>query len=231
MALPTMRQLSVDEVAAGCRDEAQRPRRDEAGYCFELFRRALDDGSQLAWQALSTQYHVLILDWVHAARPSSPSDVDAAAREAIERFWRTLAGRGEPVAERFPHIGALLKYLQQCAVCTVLDRRRREQRLARLAGRLQSDATLALATPGPEELAVEADERAEQLRRAQGWVAAVSDPAEQRVIALSFTEGFSPAEIAARFPAEFADAQAVRQLKERVLRRARRALIDSGEVA
>lgn len=229
MAQRTMSRLSVDEVAAGCRDEARRPRRDERGFCFELFRRALDERSQAAWQALAAQYHYLILEWVHAARPADPADVDDAAREALERFWRTLAGRDEPVAGRFPHTGALLKYLQQCAVCTVLDRRRRAGRLARLEARLQADAGLAPAVPSPEEQAVERVARAEQLRRARAWVAHVEDPLERQVLALSFGEGLSPAEIAARLPELFPDAHAVRQLKERVLRRARRALIDGGE--
>jgi RNA polymerase sigma factor (sigma-70 family) len=230
MADLPMHRLSVDVIAAGCRDEARRPRREERGYCFELFRRALDEGSQPAWQAIAAQYNNLILDWVHAAGPPDPAEVEDAAREALERFWRTLAGRGEPVASRFAHTGALLKYLQQCAVSTVLDRRRREGRSARLTARLQAYEGLAPPLAGPEEAAVERAERAEQVARVRAWVAAVGDPAEQRVIRLSFADGLTPAEIAARFPAEFADAQSVRQIKERVLRRARRALLegDSG---
>lgn len=229
MEQPALRQLSVDDVAVRCRDEARRPRHDEAGYCFELFRRALDDGSQAAWQAVAAQYHLLILDWVYAVGPGGHVEAEEAAREALERFWRTLAGRGEPLAGRFAHIGALLKYLQQCAVCTVLDRRRREARLARLDARLRADASLAPAPPDPAALAVERAERTDQLRRARAWVDAVDDPLERQVLALSFAGGLSPAEIAARLPEAFADAQAVRQLKERVLRRARRALVDGGE--
>jgi RNA polymerase sigma factor (sigma-70 family) len=232
MAERAMRRLSVDEVAAGCHDEARRPRREELGYCFELFCRALDDRSQVAWQALAAQYHHLILEWVYAAaHPADPAEAEEAAREALERFWRTLAGQSEPVARRFAHAGALLNYLQQCAVCTVLDRRRRAGRLARLEARLQAEAGLAPVVPGPEELAVERIERAEQLRRARAWVEQIADPLERQVLGLSFGAGLSPAEIAARHPELFADAQAVRQLKERVLRRARRALLDGGEEA
>lgn len=228
MADPTLRRLSLDSVAARCRDEARQPRQDERGFCFELFRRALDEGSQPAWQAVAAQYHALILSWVHAAQPEAHA-ADDAASEALERFWRTLAGRDEPIAARFPHTGALLRYLQQCAVCAVLDARRRAARHARLHARLQTAAALAPPAPSPEELAVERAERAGQLQRARAWVAGVGDPAERRVIELSFAQGLSPAEIAARFPGEFADAQLVRQIKERVLRRARRALIDGGE--
>lgn len=221
--------LSVDELAAGCRDEARRPFRDEVGHCFELFRRALDEGSQGAWAAVAAQYHYLILDWVHAVDPLGAAEAEEAAREALERFWRTLAGRGEPTASRFAHTGALLKYLQQCAVCTVLDRRRRDERRARLEARLRADAGLTPVAPGPEELAVERVARAEQLRQVRAWVRAVEDPVERTVIELSFVVGLSPAAVAARHPELFADAHAVRQIKERVLRRARRALLDGGE--
>jgi hypothetical protein len=226
MAEPSMRRLSLDAVAAGCQAEARRPRHDEQGYCFELFRRALDERSQLAWQAIAAQYRALILSWVHAARPEEAAD--ETADEALERFWRTLAARNEPVATRFPHTGALLRYMQQCAICAVLDARRRALRHARIAARARAEAILAPPDPSPEEQAVERAERMDRLQRARAWVAAVSDPAERLVVELSFAQGLSPAEIAARHPAQFADAQQVRQIKERVLRRARRALLDDG---
>jgi hypothetical protein len=231
MVEPSLNRLSIDAVAAGCRDEARRARRDEVGYCFELFRRALDEGSQAAWQAVAAQYRLLILDWVHAAGPSDQVDTDEAAHEALERFWRTLAGRGEPLDVRFAHTGALLRYLQQCAVCAVLDRRRREARHLRLAARLQAQATLLPEAIGLEELVLERAERGELVHRTRAWVAAIGNADERLVVALSFAEGLSPAAIAARHPEQFADAQAVRQIKERVLRRARRALLDGGDAA
>jgi RNA polymerase sigma factor (sigma-70 family) len=218
-----LRRLNVEAVAARCREESRQDRRAEAGWCFELFRRALDEADQAAWAAVAGQYHLLLLDWAHAAR-AEPESAEEVAREAIERFWRTLARRDEPVAARFPHVGALLKYLQQCAVCTVLDRRRREQQRSRLDERMRA-APFSAVAPGPEDDTVERVERAERLAAVRRWLAeGVSDQAELRVLALSYGDGLSPAEIARRFPAEFADVEAVRQIKERVLRRARRAL-------
>lgn len=217
-----LRRLSVEAVAARCREESRLARRAEQGWCFELFRRALDEADQTAWAAVAAQYHLLIIDWAHAAR-AEPEAAEEIAREAIERFWRTLARRGEPVAARFPHVGALLKYLQQCAVCTVLDRRRREQQRARLDERLRAAPDPGIA-PGPEDDTVDRVERAERLAEVRRWLAEGRfEPAELRVLTLSYRDGLSPAEIARRFPQEFADAEAVRQIKERVLRRARRA--------
>jgi RNA polymerase sigma factor (sigma-70 family) len=219
--------LTLEAVATGCRAESQRSRHLEAGYCFELFRRALEHAEQAAWQSVSAQYHRLILEWVYAARRPADAldDPDDLAREAIERFWRTLAGRCNPLAARFPHVGALLKYLQQCAVTTVLDRRRRAQRDLRRASLAVADASLREAVPGPENEAIERADRSALLARVRAWVDSdVSDPDERLVLRLSYTDDLSPAEIAARFPERFADAAAVRQIKERVLRRARRAL-------
>jgi RNA polymerase sigma factor (sigma-70 family) len=219
--------LPLEAVAAGCRAEAQRRQRQEAGYCFELFRRALEGAEQDAWQSVSAQYHRLILEWVYAVR--APTDaIDEAedvAYEAIERFWRTLSGRCNPLAGRFPHVGALLKYLQQCVVTTVLDRRRQARRDARRAALASAEASLREGVPGPESEVIEGVDRSALLARVRAWVDAnVSDPAEQLVLRLSYTDDLSPAEIAARFPDRFADAADVRQIKERVLRRARRAL-------
>jgi DNA-directed RNA polymerase specialized sigma24 family protein len=226
---PELIHLSLDAVAAGCRGEAQRSRSQELGYCFELFRRALERAEQAAWNAVATQYQRLMLEWVHAARRSAPDhgDPEELAHEAFERFWRTLAGRCNPLAARFPHVGALLKYLQQCAVTTVLDQRRRTLRQARLNTRIAGDALREAHDAGFEAAAVARVDQAALLARVRTWVAAeVTDPDERLVLHASFSDDLSPAEIAARHPERFVDAAAVRQVKERVLRRARRALLD-----
>lgn len=220
--------LHLDAVAAGCRGEAQRSRSTELGYCFELFRRALELAEQAAWQAVAAQYQRLVLEWVYAARRASAdaADPEELAHEAFERFWRTLAGRCNPLVARFPHVGALLKYLQQCAVTTVLDQRRRELRQGRLNARIEQ-AERSAAVTGFEEATVARVDQADLLARVRTWVAAeVADPDERLVLQASYTDDLSPAAIAARYPERFTDAAMVRQIKERVLRRARRALLD-----
>lgn len=227
-ALSEMERISLEAVAAGCRNEAQRSRNQEAGYCFELFRRALEWAEPAAWGAVAAQYQRLVLEWVHAARrrDDDADDPEELAHEAFERFWRTLAGRCNPLGERFPHVGALLKYLQQCAVTTVLDRRRRAQRQARIAARFEAVAPDSAVDAGIEDEAVARADQALLLARVRAWVAAeVTDPAEALVLRCSYTDDLSPAAIAARHPELFADAAVVRQVKERVLRRARRALL------
>jgi RNA polymerase sigma factor (sigma-70 family) len=226
-----LQRLKLEQVAQGCREEAQRSRALETGYCFELFRRALEELDQQAWAVIAEQYQRLLLEWVHSSAEAEVAE--ELAREAFERFWRTLGGRCNPLAGRFPHVGALLKYLQQCAISTVLDRRRRTQQQARLQERLQQYATLGGSiSAGPEEFVIEQVDRSALLERVRRWVSSsVNDPREQLVLQLSYTSELTPVEIAQRHPEQFPDAATVRQIKERVLRRARRALFEGGNGA
>lgn len=224
-----LRELSLDEVIGRCRDEAIQDRQRETGACFELFRRALEAHEQVAWAAIERQYRQLMLGWVYAYKSVTftPEEAENTVREAYERFWRTLTTRSVLVAQ-FGHVGALLKYLNQCVITTILDQQRRAQRMARLMERMQAAAAGALAHGSPEETALEGLDRAEKIQQVRQWVRAhVSDPQEQRLLYLSYECELTPAEIAQQYPHEFANAQAVRRIKERVLKRARRALAET----
>lgn len=51
--------LSIPEVAQKCSEENARYRRsqsDERGYCFELFRRAVVEDCQEAWETIYRQF-------------------------------------------------------------------------------------------------------------------------------------------------------------------------------
>jgi RNA polymerase sigma factor (sigma-70 family) len=220
-----VQELNLREIIDRCAQEADRQRAQERGYCFELFRRAVDQQDQEAWIALERQYRQLMISWVQAyptgGQPAE--EIDGTLQEALERFWRTLTKRG--VSRDFAHVGALLKYLRQCVIATILDQQRRRQRRERLVERLASAPEALLMQNSFEEATLVELAQSEQILRVRRWIREeVSDPQEQRILALSYEDELSPAEIAARFPAEFGDASTVRRIKERVLKRARRAL-------
>jgi hypothetical protein len=57
-------ELAYDELARRCRQESERylaGRSHDETYCFELFRRAIFDHDQAAWQAIYAQYQT----WSH----------------------------------------------------------------------------------------------------------------------------------------------------------------------
>jgi hypothetical protein len=66
--------------------------------------------------------------------------------------------------------------------------------------------------------------RNEREERVRQWLAGnVRDPQEIQVIYLSYELDLPPSEIALRFPEQFASVQEVRRIKERILKRLRRA--------
>lgn len=219
------RQLSLAEIVRRCQEEARLTRDKEQGHCFELFQRALGDRQPGAWEALQQQYHRLVLGWLHKAGDLMPEEVDDLAHDAWEKFWRSLSRRADDLSAHFQHVGALLNYLHQCAITTLLDQQRRQQRQDRLLARL-GELQANVPTPvTPADAALNELQRAERLAQAQQWAASqISDPQEKLVLVLSFEQDLSPADIAAQYPHEFPDVQTVRRIKERLLKRARRAL-------
>lgn len=218
--------LTLEEIVRRCQEEAlHQNRSDETGYCFELFRRALEDGDDDAWTAIQQQYRRLMLQWSYAAQADyTQEEAEDITREALERFWRTL--RTVHISERFAHVGALLRYLQQCVISTVQDHRRRAERKQRLMTRLKHAENLLSLPMGPEQAALENILQMEQIRQVRTWIQAhVTDPQERLVLTCSFEDDLKPAEIAARHADVFTDAQMVRQIKERILKRLRRHLM------
>ena len=107
----------------------------------------------------------------------------------------------------------------------LLDYRRQIERRERLRQRLESDALPVAGQESAEETLTERLAQEQLLQRVRTWIQAnVTDTQERLVLSLSYQMGLSPGEIAVRYPREFPDAQAVRRIKERILKRARRAL-------
>jgi hypothetical protein len=222
-----LHQLDLDEIVQGCQLEAGQPRSQEQGYCFELFRRAVEEQEQAAWLAIDEQYRYLIHQWLYDCSPDLPRQaVEEIAPETWPRFWQALARPGVPFSDRFAHVGAILKYLKQCTISVFREYERRIWRREQVRQRLDSDGRQALSARivTEDELLTRIDQE-RLLQQVQAWIrTCVTDPQEQRVLSLSYEHGLTPAEIAARYPQEFPDAQTVRRLKERILKRARRAL-------
>jgi hypothetical protein len=224
-----LRQLDLDEIIQGCRIEAGQPRSQEQGYCFELFRRAVEEQEQSAWLAIDEQYRYLIHQWLYDCSPGLPRRaVEEIAPETWPRFWQALTRSGVPLSDRFAHVGAILKYLKQCTISVFREYERRIRRREQIRQRLDSEGgqTLSAQTVTEEELLTRIDQE-RLLQRVQEWIrTCVTDKQEQRVLSLSYEHGLTPTEITERYPQEFPDAQTVRRLKERILKRARRALRD-----
>lgn len=224
---------ALERLIVDCRDHSARGQRHEQGPCYELMIRAIARQDGQAWAAIERQYRKLIFRWL-LARGAREAELEDLAQETLTRFWQTLATQETPQhlgthpplsmsgqAPRFDRLSALLRYLQMCAISVHLDRIRQTQRFTRLKER----CGLELNPDTNATAALEVLCQAEKFQQVRQWIAeAVTDPDEQWVLELSLQEGLSPAEVARRFPERFPDAAAVYRLKERLLKRARRAL-------
>lgn len=222
----SLRQLNLETVIKGCQTESSQPRAQETGYCFELFRRALEDEEQAAWVAIDNQYKNLILHWLYCCSPAlSREEAEEIVPQAWPKFWRIFNKSSAPLTDRFAHVGALLKYLKQCAISVLRDYERRMQRRERIRKRLASPDQMVLYQPESEQELLTRIDREKLLALIRQWVDTyVTDPQERRVLSLSFEYGLTPVKIAEQYPQEFANAQTVRRIKERILKRAKRAL-------
>lgn len=219
-----MQHISLEQIIQHCQQEATQAYQQETGYCFELFRRAIEQQDTAAWEALQAQYRKLVLSWVHTAARSALAleVVDDLAQDTWFRFWRTLSRHVESFSQRFPHVGAVLNYLNQCTISAFLDYERKLRRHTQVQ-------TLMTASGGgaawDENTYWEKREHAEQLQLIREWMAsAIQDPQEKLLLTLSYEQNLSPAAIAQQYPAQFASVADVYRVKERILKRAKRAL-------
>jgi DNA-directed RNA polymerase specialized sigma24 family protein len=113
----------------------------DPAYCYELFRRALLERNQRAYECLYTQYQPLVAGWVerHPSFPGADEEVQYFVNRAFEKMWHAL---GAEKFSRFGDLKALLSYLKLCTHSAVIDFAR-ARRLA-LLDEESSDAALTI---------------------------------------------------------------------------------------
>ena len=219
-------QSTTEQVAQACLEESKQARQQEQGSCFELFCRAFDQQDSVAWEAIQTQYHKLMRQWLHASASDllRVEEEEDLLQESLHHFWQTLAKQSTSIRIRFPHVGALLNYLRQCTYTAVVTQRRRQQKQTLLYEKL---SRLAQDEGSTQELAYweKGEETIQQLQQVRAYISnSVADPQEQLLLHLTYRLGLKPKEIVARCPEDFATVKEVQRVKERLLKRMRRAL-------
>ena len=216
--------LLVDE----CRSETARYRHGEQSdyaSCYELFRRAICDGSQPAWEAVVGQYRNLVLAWVrrHGRALAVREEDDYWVNRTFERFW--MAVRPDRFGT-FPTVAALMRYLWLCVHSVMGD----EARAVAAAGGEEvhgeaiewSEAAVPRAASGPasnpEAAALGAEAESELWRAISGTC---NDDTERLVVYESFALGLRPQEICERHAARFPSIAEVYRVKRNVVARLR----------
>ena len=216
-----VRLLTLTGVAHRCARETRlffQDRRSDPRYCFELFRRAIAERDQRAWELIYAQYCSLVVGWVkrHSAFLDSGEEPQYFVNRAFEKMWSALT----PVKfGRFVHLRSLLRYLQMCVHSAILDQvRLAEQSVVDVQPEVLA-AGRTTGTPIVEDLALARLYRQEFWQEINGRLC---DEQERRVVYGSFVLALKSRDLYAQFQDTFRDVREVYRVKERVLDRLRR---------
>ncbi len=214
-SLDTM-QLSLPALVRRCVTESDHfyhNRPYDARFAHELFRRALVERDEIAWEHVYTHYSPLVESWVRrsGAFIGSGESSEFFVGAAFTKFWRAVS------PERFATfatLAALLSYLQLCTGSVVIDSVRAQS----WAEMVSDDALPADQTPH----ASADDEAIERVSRAEFWRyidTQLNCDAERAVVLGSFVLGMKPGEICDQRPDLFANVGDVYNIKRNVLSR------------
>lgn len=185
------RQIELSALVRRClveSDRFYRGRTHDTRYAYELFRRAIVERNEVAWEYIYTHYSALVESWVRrsGAFPSSGESSEYFVGAAFTKFWRAIADR----FEQFPTLASLLHYLQLCAGSVVID-----------SVRAQSWAEMLPEEAIPSGLSPQAAPDEEAMQRVnceEFWSyinAQLNSEAERIVVFRSFVLGMKPGDI------------------------------------
>lgn len=186
--------------------------------CFELFRRALVERDQAAYELLYLQYRALVTSWVerHPGFPALDEEAQYFVNRAFEKLWRAVPPEK---FQRFPNLKSLLSYLKTCTASVIIDFARAPK--PPVVDEEPGDFPVTSQTAGanPEEYAVA------QMQQQELWQfieARLNDDKERAVLYGVFVLGLKPRDLCLSSPAVFADVTEVYRTKQNLMERLRR---------
>lgn len=216
----SVQQMAVEALAQRCEHETNlyfKRQSHDTRYCFELFRRAIQEGSKTAWDKICEQYEALVKGWViqHYGFAASGEEAEYFVNGAFGKISGTITA--EKFA-KFTDLGSLLRYLKLCVHSIIVDFTRSID-YANLSAWEETSEAESSADPSPEEQAIDQSERRTLWDLLE---ARLHDRKERLVIHGSFVLDLKPHEILDQFPGEFSDIDEIYRVKQNVISRLRR---------
>jgi DNA-directed RNA polymerase specialized sigma24 family protein len=202
-----------------CATETERYYRGEAhdtSYSFEVFRRALVERNEAAWEHVYTHYRGLVERWIRRSNAfvQSGEACDYFVTGAFVKFWQALT------PERFASftcVAALLQYLRLCATSVVIDTARNRSWRDMLPEEAADGDPVAVCSPDEEALERVAGEEFWSLINGM-----LNSPQERAVVYDSFVLDLTPRAIFARRQNLFASVEEIYVVKRNVMNRLER---------
>lgn len=188
----------------------------DPSYCFELFRRAIRERDQPAWERICLQYQALVAGWVrqHSRFETSGEDVQYFVNGAFAKIAVSLTSEK---FGGFSDIGALLRYLKLCVHSVIMDYSRliEQDHFTDLEDASEEGSP----EPSPEQQTMD---RSEQQALWSLLESRLQDEKERAVIQGSFVLALKPQELFDHYPKLFTDIDEIYRVKQNVIARLRR---------
>jgi hypothetical protein len=235
----------VQRLTERCRaqmDDFHSDRPSDEQPCLELFRLALIEGDQTAWEAIYDLYRTQVMRWVqnHPRFYFTGEEAGYFVNQAFWRLWKYGARHAR--AGRFGTVADYLQYLKRCAASVITDELRRGRsdalsRLIELAGADDDDSGGPAVPPGQAGALLhdrppleEEVEREIVLSDLWALLRQVLDGERERLLAEEiWGYGLSPQQVYALHPDQFADEEEVSQIRRNIVRRLNRQLTNSAQ--
>ena len=122
--------LSLTDLARICAEETElffQHRDHDTRYCFELFRRAIRENDQTAWEIIYEQYQSLVTGWVrqHQGFETSGEEAQFFVTGAFAKISSVLTVEK---FDKFSDLQSLLSYLKMCVHSVITDYNRTADR-------------------------------------------------------------------------------------------------------
>lgn len=213
--------LSIAELARSCSEETTKFLRQGTSndrYCLELFRRAIINRNDDAWNSIYQQYAPLVLTWItqhqSAALLLGQDGSAPLVNAAFAKFSQALT----PVKiGNFDTLAAILKYLKMCVHSVVADEVR-----ARQSRQYEETLEAIEHEPAGED---PAENVVSTLSAQHIWEVIQEElhgEDERILVYLVYVQGMKPAEISASHRRYFPGVDDVYRVKRNVLERLRR---------
>ena len=98
------------------------------GTALSLFRRAIEQGNQYAWELIYTQYSSLVAGWVknHPNFRAIDGETQEYVNPRIPSLWTATSNK----FDQFTELSSLLAYLKMCVHSAITDETRKVSRAA-----------------------------------------------------------------------------------------------------
>jgi hypothetical protein len=211
--------MAVAELVHKCEQETENyfhQQSNDSSYCFELFRRAIQQQEQGAWEIICVQYQPLVTGWVkqHHGFEATGEEIQYFVNGAFGKIAATLS----PVKfDGFSNIGSLLRYLKLCVHSVIIDYSRMldQVNLYPLEDALGEPS----GEPGTENQALDRSHDQAMWEWINTWL---EDEKERHVIYGLFVLALKPQELYEHFPNVFGEVDEIYRVKQNVIARLRR---------